>query len=160
MIPLTVNKIASSGFFSPLYTSFPLYRSPLNTSFTVCISLLHTHFNLIFLNCSQSTSKVQPLPQRPLETEFCVGCRSRRWTSFHNETRFLLPAGHHTEEQKRRRIWRTKNPPHHRHPFKAHQSNLSTTYLKISQMLLSGTHINFIQYQGCKAANSLVEVDN
>ena len=35
VIPPTVNKIASSGGFSPLYTSFPLYRSPLNTSFTV-----------------------------------------------------------------------------------------------------------------------------
>ena len=34
-IPLTVNKIASSGVFGPLYTSFPLYGSPLNESFTV-----------------------------------------------------------------------------------------------------------------------------
>ena len=35
VIPLTVNKIASSGVFGPLYTSFPLYGSPLNGSFTV-----------------------------------------------------------------------------------------------------------------------------
>ena len=35
VIPLTVNKIASSGGFGPLYTSFPLYGSPLNGSFTV-----------------------------------------------------------------------------------------------------------------------------
>ena len=34
LILLTINKIASSKGFSPLYTSFPLYRSPLNTSFT------------------------------------------------------------------------------------------------------------------------------
>ena len=41
VIPLTVNKIASSGGFGPLYTSFPLYGSPLNGSFTV---LLFAHF--------------------------------------------------------------------------------------------------------------------
>ena len=35
VIPLTVNKIASSGGFGPLSTSFPLYGSPLNGSFTV-----------------------------------------------------------------------------------------------------------------------------
>ena len=35
VIPLTVNKIALSGGFGPLYTSFPLYGSPLNGSFTV-----------------------------------------------------------------------------------------------------------------------------
>ena len=35
VIPLTVNKIASSGVFGPQNRSFPLYRSPLNTSFTV-----------------------------------------------------------------------------------------------------------------------------
>ena len=38
VIPLTVNKIASSGVFGPLYTSFPLYGSPLNGSFTVLMS--------------------------------------------------------------------------------------------------------------------------
>ena len=37
VIPLTVNKIASSGVFGPLYTSFPLYGSPLNGSFTVIV---------------------------------------------------------------------------------------------------------------------------
>ena len=36
MIPLTVNKIASSGGFSPQKPSFTLNRLPLNTSFTVC----------------------------------------------------------------------------------------------------------------------------
>ena len=35
VIPLTVNKIASSGGLGPQNRSFPLYRSPLNTSFTV-----------------------------------------------------------------------------------------------------------------------------
>ena len=35
VIPLSVNKIASSGGFGPQNRSFPLYRSPLNTSFTV-----------------------------------------------------------------------------------------------------------------------------
>ena len=35
VIPLTLDKIASSGGFGPQKRSFPLYRSPLKTSFTV-----------------------------------------------------------------------------------------------------------------------------
>ena len=80
VIPLTVNKIALSGGFGPLYTSFPLYRSPLNASFTVHIWLLieFSHaFSFREIMTIQSCFRQQG-PERFLPRMCLSACSNRR----------------------------------------------------------------------------------
>jgi len=62
VIPLTVNKIASSGFFVPLKTSFPLKLSTLLSRYTV-LSRLYTKVALINMLISYAQSSPPHLPQ-------------------------------------------------------------------------------------------------
>ena len=67
VIPLTVNKIASSGGFVPLKPSFPLKRSPLKRSLTVSKE-----------SCQSKTTGGQVFKLSPVDFPFIVLSNLRR----------------------------------------------------------------------------------